>query len=731
MLLWLAFACTNPDDADPKPDTADTGDGSPTFDAPADPVDCAPGRDAPLLDAALADAGLAREDLGWTDREWNNRGDLVDPTFQLSWFTAAHHSPEHAACTARQLEADLDHAAASAAPVTNALGALAGWADAPTTGGPLVAPEGVGFAEALAELADATGASGAEEAAAELDPALAEALTPVILAIAEGVRVRAAIDAVIDPHDSRMPKKIYDRTPGWVIAVNNVLPDITDPDELAWWAEWYLGADGPRALVLPARRIAAAVEAVDWTAFAGGDVDWSFETPMGVVKVSPSTNDSFDEDLVALLHVDLGGADLYLGSAGATASEDNPVSVLLDLGGNDLYGYPPGYDVHDGSALPSDAAGRQNGGGGYWPSASQVSRQGVGRHGIGLLFDLGASSDSYASLRMSQGFGAAGVGVLRDDGGRDSYTAEAGAQGSAVWGLGLLLDGGGDDQYTIWAFGQGFGYVASGGALVDVGDGKDRYRSDPGNDYGGTTVYHSAQLADGQGNSSFTQGAGFGMRADTYSTWLAGGLGVLRDGGGDDTYVAGVFAQGTGYWEGTGILADAGGDDTYDALWYVQGGAAHMALGMLLDAAGNDSYNLDFQPYNVHLGSGHDFSLGVFVDDAGDDRYRFTTLAVGASNCQGVGVFVDNDGADTYEALSTYAVGLGNHSTECDGAQQNTADSEGLFMDAGGDADAWTWPDPTDREPGDDRSFGHAWAGTSDEKGGAVDGDGETNFRAR
>ena len=102
------------------------------------------------------------------------------------------------------------------------------------------------------------------------------------------------------------------------------------------------------------------------------------------------------------------------------------------------------------------------------------------------------------------------------------------------------------------------------------------------------------------------------------------------------------------------------------------------------------------------------------------------SLAAGASNCQGVGLFADLDGADAYEALSSYAVGLGNHSGECDEATGRTrsAGSEGIFVDGGGDDDTWIWPVDDARAPGNDATFGIAWAGTPDEHGGAVDGDG-------
>jgi hypothetical protein len=321
-----------------------------------------------------------------------------------------------------------------------------------------------------------------------------------------------------------------------------------------------------------------------------------------------------------------------------------------------------------------------------------------------------------------------GVGVLRDDGGDDAYTSEALSQGAAMWGLGILSDGGGTDTYRAWSYAQGFAYVGAGGLLYDV-DGNDVYWADPGRDYGGTTLYASPQLANGEGNSSLSQGAGFGMRQDSYGVYLSGGLALLRDAAGDDIYTAAVFGQGTGYWEGTGILADLDGSDAYDAVWYIQGGAAHYAMGILVDGGGDDAYNQTFDSCCMQTGAGHDYSLGVFVDEAGDDVYGYGSLAVGASNCQGFGVFVDNDGSDAYLARSTYSTGLGNHSSECD--SRLGWNSVGIFMDAGGDPDTYSWPDDTARLPADDSSFGYSWNGTDDEFGGAVDGDGETNFHAR
>jgi hypothetical protein len=716
-MLLLLLACTPAKDRGTD-ETADTAidQGPPVWDAAAPAIDCAPGTAAPLLDAALADAELDREDFGYTDRQWNQWGAMVDNPFVLSWFLDVHHAPEQVPCFAGQLNADLDVLANTPHPVAGLIGAMAVRADYPLTLDP-VDPAGRSLADAVTLLLDVTGDDADLSVLDALDAELSDALVPVVLAIADAVAARQDVDAAADAAGFGA-SKLHGYGAGMVIGLSRVLPDPRDAEEMSAFADWHLSAEGPRVLADHARRIAFAIEDADLTRFAGGWAELRIDTSAGALIVSPGSDDVHPDEAV-LLQVELGGADQYLGGAGATRDEDNPVSVVIDLGGDDRYGYEVVADPSDEDALPSDAAGRA--GGDYPTSESSTGRQGSGRYGVGLLYDLGASADRYESLRMSQGFGSLGVGVLADDGGDDAYVGEAGVQGAGVYGLGLLYDGGGTDSYTAWAYAQGFAYVGSGGLAYDR-DGADTWYSDPGNNYGGKTLYRSAQLANGEANSSFTQGAGFGFRGDSYGLWLAGGLGVLRDAAGDDAYTGGVFTQATGYWEGTGVLADAGGNDTYDALYYTQAGAAHYALAIFVEGGGDDRYNPTFRPLNVMLGSGHDYSVGVLIDQGGDDTNRSTSLSMGSSNCQGIGVFVDNEGSDTYQAESSYGYGLGNHSGEC--ATRTNAQSEGIFMDAGGTADTYVWPEGDARAPADDSTFGVAWDGGSDEKGGAVDGAG-------
>ena len=716
------------------PDTGDSGDSgsadtsapyTPVWDDPAATLACDEGGEAPLLEAALDNADLPREDLGFESSLWASwaRMDYVRGPFQMPWFEDAHHEPEHAACFARQTSADFDAAALALHPVAAAIGAQATASGIELAGEP-IPTLGTPLSEALADLVKAAGGGDDPERADELPADLAAALVPIIHGLTAGIDARHAMDE--SSADITKPQRMFQGAPGLVTTDVGYLPDVTDADAVDLFAEWYMGEQGPRQLLLPARQIAFAIEDAGLEAFAGGDTDWEFVTEAGILRIAPASDDTHTvEDNAVLFQLDLGGNDTYVDGAGANFNDENPVAVSVDLGGDDHYGYLEEPEDHDAEGtLVSDSDGRENSAG-YWISHSGTGRQGSGRYGIGMVFDLGAGTDTWASLRMSQGFGTLGVGVLRDDGGNDTYAAEAGAQGSGVFGWGLLLDGGGDDTYTAWAYSQGFGYVGGVGTLHDNA-GNDDYFANPGNSFAGVTLYASPQLPGGEGNSSFCQGAGFGLRGDSWGQYFSGGFGVLRDVEGDDSYQTGVFGQGTGYWEGTGLLADGAGNDQYDALYYMQAGVAHYAMGLFIEGGGDDAYNQRFDSYYMHTGAGHDYSLGLFVDESGDDTYGFGGLAVGASNCQGVGIFVDKDGTDIYMARSTYSTGLGNHSGECEGRASEP--SIGIFMDGGGDVDDYQWPEDPTRLPANDSTFGINWNGTDDEHGGAVDGDGATGF---
>jgi hypothetical protein len=449
-------------------------------------------------------------------------------------------------------------------------------------------------------------------------------------------------------------------------------------------------------MVAPAVDLARAIERADLSRFAGTR-GFAFDqsTPIGRVVVRDAA-DHVDKNVdVPLLLLDTGGNDTYTSAVGTVDGANDlararHVGIAIDLGGDDDYGYQPFASPLDGARLPSDGDGRsypvlpvEQAGGPV--SLSDTPRQGAARLGYGFLFDLGGGRDHYHSLRMSQGFAVAGVGVLYDDGGDDRYEGEAAVQVAAAFGVGLLYDAGGNDVYRTYVDSQGFGFVRGVGVLYDRA-GDDSYLADVGDPAaGGDPLYLTPQLP-GRGNASFVQGAGLGRRApgDTDRVFMSGGVGLLRDRRGDDVYTASVFAQATGYWFGTGILADGAGDDRYDAKYYVQGAAAHYALAVFLEDAGDDRYNTLLTPAATSIGTGHDFSVAWHIDSGGDDRYVAPVLAMGAGNMNGIGVLINIGGDDQYRAEEP-ALPAGRLSPEAVGQDERRAvRSVGIFVDIGG-----------------------------------------------
>jgi len=698
------------DDSAAQDDDDDTTDPyvPPRWDDEAAEIDCSYGMEAPLFDEVLTDAGLTFEEVGYTETDWGHASYswYLDDPFLLPWFYEVHWTPLMYPCFGGQIAADLDHAAATPHPVATALGEAMALLDVPGEAEPLD-PQ-----EVVQEVADLS----------SLPEDLAAALVPILQAMEQAA---AARDEMVDGAPGELDALI-EYGHGGVIVDFDGQPDLTQDDV----QDWVLSAGGPRSLYDPSRVLAFAVEQAELDRFAGVDAALDVETELGRVIVAGSGADEPGEIGAVALYLDLGGDDLYAHPTGASSVEV-PVALHIDLGGDDTYGYVE-LDEGTDALLPKDADGRYQGDQYYGTlSLSRVGRQGSGRVGVGMLFDLGGGADHYQSLRVSQGWAHLGVGVLYDDGGDDTYLGEAGVQGAASMGIGLLMDASGNDEHRTFANSQGFGYLQAAGIAWD-GGGDDVWFADPGKEEdGGTTIYYSPQLP-GNGNSTFGQGAGFGMRYDSETTFLSGGVGVLRDLAGNDAYTAGTFAQGSGYWQAVGLLLDGEGADEYDAYYYVQGGAAHYAAGVLLDdGEGDDQLNGNMVPNYMQVGAGHDFSVGVYVNESGDEDYVYGGLAGGASNCQGIGVFVDNDGVDLYQIGSTYSTGLGNHSGECDAYPRTQVDSIGLFLDSGGDVDIYEWPGGDDHPtPDNDATFGYAQNASETEMGGAIDGDGETGIHA-
>ncbi|MBX2802037.1 MAG: hypothetical protein KTR31_30430 [Myxococcales bacterium] len=702
-VLLLGCPADRPVGSDVTPEPPDVTVEPPTFDREAPSIACATGTPAPLLEAVLTDAGLVADDVGYTDATWMGASYLpfLDDPFLLPWFRDVHWDPLALQCHTGQVTADLDHAVLTAHPVATVLGEAMALADRAPTAQPV-------------------DARGPQLASLTTMPyALQDALAPILEAMAQAGQAARALrlDAPAGPRD------LVETGHGGVLIELSTALDLTDVDHQIWATD----PEGPSRLYDPARVLAFAIEGADLMRFAGMEgLAGTWSTELGPVVVAGPGVDEPGEIGAVALYLDLGGDDVYVHPVGANTARV-PVAVHLDLGGHDTYGYVPTDDGTE-ALLPADAGGRYAGDANYGPiSWSTTGRQGSGRYGVGMLFDW-QGDDQYTSLRTSQGWGHLGVGVLFDGDGDDVYWLGGGGLGGGAMGIGVLLDLQGDDVYRTFTSSQGFGGARGIGIAYDA-EGQDTWFADPGRaEDGGTHLYATGQLP-GDSNASLSQGMGLGIRNDAEGTFLSGGVGVLRDRQGDDVYTASIFGQGSGYWQGAGYLLDGGGADAYDALWYVQGGAAHYAIGALMDdGPEGDELNQVIDPINVHVGSGHDFSVGLYVNEGGDDRVRLAGLAGGVSNCQGVGIAVDNGGNDEWIGRSHRALGLGNQSV-CSDASRTQAPSIGLFLDSGG-TDVYSLPKSEHPVPADDSAFGFALNGAPGEHGGAVDGQGETSIHA-
>jgi hypothetical protein len=373
------------------------------------------------------------------------------------------------------------------------------------------------------------------------------------------------------------------------------------------------------------------------------------ETEHGRIEIGGFGRNRYEKD--CLLTIDLGGDDVYANSAGGTIYTPAKVSISIDLAGDDVYRTEVGL------------------------------AQGSGVYGIGMLVDC-EGDDVYESKNVSQGAGHVGVGVLWDWAGDDRYTAAAVSQGAGFQGIGLLRDDGGRDVYRVGLQGQGFGGVQGFGVLLDAA-GDDSYRA-------GGVVPDRPREPDRF--LSMSQGFGLGIRADDPSLRVSGGVGLLADVAGDDTYVADVFGQGCAYWYALGVLLDGGGRDFYEVHNYGQGAGIHMAVGVQMDLAGDDRY----------VGRGHalghalDRSVGFFADLDGDDVYESDDgESQGAAvKPHALGIFADLRGADTYRGGGTGYVRKPEEGREEEWPKAFFLDFTGRDVyptDAGGPKNGETW----------------------------------------
>ncbi len=340
---------------------------------------------------------------------------------------------------------------------------------------------------------------------------------------------------------------------------------------------------------------------------------------------------------------------ILIGGPGANTYElEGPVALILDLGGNDTYHrfIAASHDAQHGNAVVIDLAGNDQ----YSGTPLGLA---TGRLGVGLLFDR-SGDDRYELSPGSGGTGLGGVGILVDTQGNDQYLGTRLTQGAAIGGLGLLVDTAGDDRYQSHGFSIGFGGPLGLGAVLDT-EGDDQYQCGDAI----PSAYNTHDAPDAKpGDPAFQYdcfglGTGAGSRVlinrrEWLAKSLAGGLGLLVDLDGRDTYQSANFSQGMGYFFGAGILLDLNGEDHYQAARYGQGASAHYGIALFIDYQGADHYGSTGPYYNAGVAWDHGVSLTI---DAGISHDTYTldrTTGLGKADYTGWAIFVDEGGNDRY-----------------------------------------------------------------------------------
>ncbi|MEO2161309.1 MAG: hypothetical protein ABGY29_02170 [bacterium] len=354
---------------------------------------------------------------------------------------------------------------------------------------------------------------------------------------------------------------------------------------------------------------------------------------LGDVKERPKL-EGFSGDLRAV--VGAGPADRVVLGGKGKGKYGGPAALVIDLGGNDQYTRAAVVDGADALvSIVLDLAGNDT----YEGACATATG------GVALLFDA-KGKDKYQGGRFTQAAATFGVALLVDRSGNDTYRMEDYGQGHALAGTALLYDLGGDDTYEAWAFAQGGGLAGGLSALVDA-DGDDSYLADLhwpdvyGNS--GPNIYHGA-----------SQGYCTGIRSNGGA---AGGLAALLDlGDGEDRYQSGNFSQGGAYYFSFALMYDGGGDDENFGTRYSQGFGVHQAAAVRWDAGGDDTYTCRSV---AHTGMAWDEGVGYLLEDGGDDVYDVGDLGNGGAAQTGVAILIDLDGKDSYKSGSAGQGGTG------------------------------------------------------------------------
>ena len=279
---------------------------------------------------------------------------------------------------------------------------------------------------------------------------------------------------------------------------------------------------------------------------------------------------------------------------------------------------------------------------------------GGGYFGTSILIDH-AGDDTYRSAGISQGAGLFGCGFLFDHQGNDIYSGGDFVQGAGMFGIGLLVDDAGNDHYHATLYGQAAALTGGLGMLIER-DGNDTYTA------GGA---HPDYPRWPDNYLSLSQGFAIGLRPRA-----SGGVAFLGDYAGNDNYSVEVYGQGVSYWYSLAMLLDKSGNDWYECLQYGQGAGIHLSSGCLIDVDGSDHYT----GWSLLQGGGHDLGVGAWLDMNGRDFMHANDLSQGAGQANGFGIAIDLQGDDSWLVREEF-------NTQGYGNPRRDYGSIGLFID--------------------------------------------------
>jgi hypothetical protein len=346
-----------------------------------------------------------------------------------------------------------------------------------------------------------------------------------------------------------------------------------------------------------------------------GTVVARIETPAGAIIIGGKGENTYqlDEMRDIAVVIDLGGGNTYYEG---TVGLDRPVLTIINLEGNNVF------------------------------RGQKAGIQGGAVLGVSMLVNLGGNN-TYEALDVAQGSAVAGVGILIDHGGNNRYRGIRRVQGQAIGGVGILIDRGGKNDYHAAMWAQGFGGPLGFGLLENVAGNNHYYCGGMWRD----------SYPETPGYEGWGQGVGAGIRqvAD-------GGVGVILDGGGGNTYEFDYLSHGGGYWCGLGFARDFGGNSkrlitrtAYNGGPRTQpsfqrfgcGWGCHYAMGFCFTDAGDNVFE------GTIMGSGMawDCSLGALCYFGnGHNEYKATGgLTQGTGAQMGFGILFDYNGDDVYE----------------------------------------------------------------------------------